>query len=208
MDWLLTIFYFGYLVLQYVLVNRLYVLVKESMQKIAEKHKCYIFGMKMIIFLHIGMRMVMNVMSDSAPSIQGNLAQQISWVYILLGDAITEMLSAFGMILLITVTFNFEAEAMMFIHQENQQKLSHLINEKEEEEEYDEEEEVEMQAKPATGKQAPQQQQPQQQQAMNQQQMQAWMQQNPQQYQAWVQQQMMMQQQMQQQMAAQQQPAK
>ena len=31
MDWLLTIFYFGYLVLQYVLVNRLYVLVKESM---------------------------------------------------------------------------------------------------------------------------------------------------------------------------------
>lgn len=195
MDWLLTLFYFGYLVLQYVLVNRLYVLVKESMQKIAEKHKCYIFGMKMIIFLHIGMRMVMNVMSDSAPSIQGNLAQQISWVYILLGDAITEMLSAFGMILLITVTFNFEAEAMIFIHQENQQKLSHLINEKEEEEEYDEEEEeVEMQAKPAPGKQAPQ---PQQQQAMNQQQMQAWMQQNPQQYQAWVQQQMMMQQQMQ-----------
>jgi hypothetical protein len=199
MDWLLTLFYFGYLVLQYVLVNRLYVLVKESMQKIAEKHKCYIFGMKMIIFLHIGMRMVMNVMSDSAPSIQGNLAQQISWVYILLGDAITEMLSAFGMILLITVTFNFEAEAMIFIHQENQQKLSHLIDEKAEEE-------VEMQAKPAPGKQAPQ--QPQQQQAMNQQQMQAWMQQNPQQYQAWVQQQMMMQQQMQQQMAVQQQPQK
>ena len=161
MDWLLTIFYFGYLVLQYVLVNRLYILVKASMQKIAEKHKCYIFGMKMIIFMHIGMRMVMNVMSDSAPSIQGNLSQQISWVYILLGDAITEMFSAFGMILLITVTFNFEAEAMIFIHQENQQKLSHLINEKEEEEEdEDEEEEVEMQAKPTPAKPSPQPQQP------------------------------------------------
>lgn len=175
MDWLLTIFYFGYLVLQYFLVNRLYVLVKESMQKIAEKHKCYIFGMKMIIFLHIGMRMVMNVMSDSGPSIQGNLSQQISWVYILLGDAITEMLSAFGMILLITVTFNFEAEAMIFIHQENQQKLSHLIDENGEGEEYDEEEEeVEMQVKPAPAKQASQQ-QPQQPQVMNQQQMQALM---------------------------------
>jgi hypothetical protein len=148
MDWLLTVFYFGYLVLQYVLVNRLYQRVKAGMNKIAEKHKCYIFGMKMIIFLHIGMRSVMNVMSDSAPSIQGNLSQQISWVYILLGDAITEMLSAFGMILLLTVTFNFEAEAMIFIHQENQQKLNHLVNEEEEEEE-DEEEEVEMQAQPA-----------------------------------------------------------
>ena len=116
------------------------------MQKIAEKHKCYIFGMKMIISLHIGMRMVMNVMSDSAPSIQGNLSQQISWVYILLGDAITEMLSAFGMILLLTVTFNFEAEAMIFIHQENQQKLNPLVEEEEEGEEEEEEEEVEMQA--------------------------------------------------------------
>lgn len=116
MDWLLTVFYFGYLCVQYVLVNRLYQMVKATMEKIAEKHKCYIFGMKMIIFLHIGMRMVMNVMSDSAPSIQGNLSQQISWVYILLGDAITEMLSAFGMILLLTITFNFEAEAMIYIH--------------------------------------------------------------------------------------------
>jgi hypothetical protein len=116
MDWLLTVFYFGYLCGQYILVNRLYQLVKEGMSKIAEKHKCYIFGMKMIIFLHIGMRMVMNVMSDSSSSIQGNLSQQVSWVYILLGDAITEMLSAFGMILLLTVTFNFEAEAMIYIH--------------------------------------------------------------------------------------------
>jgi hypothetical protein len=114
MDWLLTIFYFGYLVLQYILVNKLYLLVKGNMKQIAEKHKCYIFGMKMVITLHIGMRMVMNVMSDSAPSVQGNMAQQISWVYILLGDAITEMFSAFGMILLLTITFNFEAEAMIY----------------------------------------------------------------------------------------------
>ena len=141
MDWLLTIFYFSYLILQYVLVNKLYVLVKSSMQEIAEKHKCYIFGMKMVITLHIGMRMIMNVLSDSGTSVQGNLAQQISWIYFLLGDAITEMLSAFGMILLLTITFSFEAEAMIYIHQENQQKLSHLIDGEEEE---DEEEEVEM----------------------------------------------------------------
>ena len=77
MDWLLTVFYFCYLCAQYVLVNRLYQLVKAGMTQIAEKHKCYIFGMKMIIFLHIGMRMVMNVMSDSSASIQGNLSQQV-----------------------------------------------------------------------------------------------------------------------------------
>ena len=70
------------------------------------------------------------------------LAQQITWVYILLGDAITEMLLAFGMILLLKVTFNFEAEAMIFIHQENQQKFNHLVDE---EEDGEEEEEVDMQ---------------------------------------------------------------
>ena len=39
------------------------------------------------------------------------MTQQISWVYILLGDAITEMFSAFGMILLMYITFTFEAMA-------------------------------------------------------------------------------------------------
>ena len=58
----------------------------------------------------------MNTLSDTGSRMQGNVAEQISWVYILLGDAITEMFSAFGMIILMTITFTFEAMAKQYIH--------------------------------------------------------------------------------------------
>jgi len=89
------------------------------MDNFAKKATCHIFLMKMIICLHIGLRIVMNILSDSGARVQGNLQMQISWVYILLGDAITEMFSAVGMIMLMTITFTFEKEAKQFIHQES-----------------------------------------------------------------------------------------
>jgi hypothetical protein len=111
MDWLLTVIYAGYMILQVHLVRLLYGSLKKTMSPVAKQANCHLFLIKMIIFLHIGMRIIMNILSDSESRIQGNLNQQISWVYILLGDAITEMFSAFGMILLMTITFTFEAMA-------------------------------------------------------------------------------------------------
>jgi hypothetical protein len=70
---------------------------------------CYLFLIKMIVSLHVGLRIIMNILSDSESRIQGNLSMQISWVYILLGDAMTEMMSAFGMTLLMIITYKFEA---------------------------------------------------------------------------------------------------
>lgn len=78
------------------------------------------FAIKLIIIIHIGMRIVFNTLSDSESRIQGNLSQQLSWHYILLGDAITEMLSAFGMILLMTVTISFEESSLNLMIQASQ----------------------------------------------------------------------------------------
>jgi len=78
------------------------------------------FAIKLIIMLHIGLRIVFNTLSDTESRIQGNLNQQLSWHYILLGDAITEMFSAFGMILLMTITFNFEESSIQLLLQEKQ----------------------------------------------------------------------------------------
>jgi hypothetical protein len=81
------------------------------MGPVVEQASCLLFMVKFIIMLHIGLRVIMNVLSDSGASVQGNLEQQISWMYILLGDGFTEMLSAFGMILLMVITYTFEANA-------------------------------------------------------------------------------------------------
>ncbi len=111
MDWLLTVIYAVYLVFQVHLVRKLYGEIKQNMEAAAKDANCYMFLMKMIIMLHIGLRILMNILSDSESRVQGNLTMQISWVYILLGDSITEMFSAFGMIILLTITFTFEASA-------------------------------------------------------------------------------------------------
>lgn len=116
MDWLLTVIYAIYLCFQVHLVRRLYGEVKQNMEAVAKDANCYMFLMKMIIMLHLGLRILMNTLSDSGSRIQGNLSQQISWIYILLGDSITEMFSAFGMILLLTITFTFEASAKGYLH--------------------------------------------------------------------------------------------
>jgi hypothetical protein len=99
-------------------VRRLYGLLKKHMKPVAEQASCHLFIMKVIIFLHIGLRILMNILSDSSSRVQGNLTMQVGWVYILLGDAITEMFSAFGMILLMTITFTFEAMAKQYLHQQ------------------------------------------------------------------------------------------
>lgn len=116
MDWILTTIYFLYMLFQIYLVRQLYSKVKNSMKAVAQQANCQLFMVKLIIMLHIGLRIVMNSLSDSGARVQGNLTQQVSWVYILLGDAITEMFSAFGMILLMTITFTFEAMAKQYQH--------------------------------------------------------------------------------------------
>lgn len=116
MDWILTVIYACYMITQVHLVRKLYANLKKTMAPVAKQANCHLFLVKMIIMLHIGLRIVMNVLSDSSSNVQGNLSQQISWVYILLGDAITEIFSAFGMILLMTITFTFEAMAKQYLH--------------------------------------------------------------------------------------------
>jgi len=119
MDWILTVIYFGYLVTQIMLVRNLYKELKENtLDKFAREASCYMFAIKLIIMLHIGLRIVFNTLSDSESRIQGNLTQQLSWHYILLGGAITEMCSAFGMMLLMTITFNFEESSIQLLLQE------------------------------------------------------------------------------------------
>lgn len=121
MDWILTVIYFGYLITQFMLVKRLYNQLKRvSIEKFEREASCYMFAIKLIIIIHIGMRIVFNTLSDSESRIQGNLSQQLSWHYILLGDAITEIFSAFGMILLMTVTFSFEESSLNLMIQEGQ----------------------------------------------------------------------------------------
>ena len=118
MDWILTVIYFLYLVGQFILVKKLYKILKEhSIAGFEEKSSCYMFSIKMILILHIGMRIVFNSLSDSESRVQGNLKQQLSWHYILLGDAITEMFSAFGMIMLMVVTMTFEEDSLNFMNQ-------------------------------------------------------------------------------------------
>jgi len=49
-------------------------------------------------------------------------------VYILLGDAISEMFSAFGMIILMVITFTFENMAKEFQNQEKRNAELNLNN--------------------------------------------------------------------------------
>ena len=64
MDWILTVLYLGYMALQIHLVRQLYKQLKEAMKPVAEQANCYLFIVKMIIMLHIGLRIVMNILSD------------------------------------------------------------------------------------------------------------------------------------------------
>lgn len=96
MDGILTGFYGLYMIIQFLLIRKLYQTLKANMLPVAQATNCHIFIMKLIVFLHLSLRIIMNSLSDSGAKVQGNVEQQVSWVYILLGDAITEMLSAFG----------------------------------------------------------------------------------------------------------------
>ena len=75
MDWILTVIYAGYLVFQIYLVRTLYGVLKKHMAPVAQQASCHLFIMKMIIFLHIGLRILMNILSDSGSRVQGNLAE-------------------------------------------------------------------------------------------------------------------------------------
>lgn len=75
MDWILTCLYAIYLGLQIHLARNLYGSLKKSMPPVAKQAQCNFFLVKMIIMLHIGLRIVMNILSDSSSSVQGNLTQ-------------------------------------------------------------------------------------------------------------------------------------
>ncbi|CDW77045.1 UNKNOWN [Stylonychia lemnae] len=117
MDGVLSVFYAVFLIIQVQLVRKLYAVLKIKMPPVAEAAQCHIFLMKFILVLHLGLRIVMNSMSDSSNKEQATTGQQISWIYILFGDAITELLSAFGMIILITLTFKFDSMAIQYNQQ-------------------------------------------------------------------------------------------
>lgn len=75
------------------------------------------FLLKLILILHLCLRIVMNSLSDSGSKVQATLDQQTTWIYILFGDAITELFSAFGMLLLLTVTFTVDSLAIQYHNQ-------------------------------------------------------------------------------------------
>jgi hypothetical protein len=75
MDWILTVIYFAYLLTQFYLVKQLYSELKRvSIEKFEREASCYMFAIKLIIIIHIGMRIVFNTLSDSESRIQGNLS--------------------------------------------------------------------------------------------------------------------------------------
>lgn len=49
-------------------------------------------------------------------------------MYILLGDGITEIFSAFGMILLMVITYTFESDAKQFLHQLSKKRTSDTLD--------------------------------------------------------------------------------
>lgn len=65
MDWLFTVIYLAYIVIQVHLVRKLYGSIKVKMPPVAKEGSCLLFMIKMIIFLHIGLRIIMNVLSDT-----------------------------------------------------------------------------------------------------------------------------------------------
>ena len=95
-------------------MRQLYSILKDRMPPVAKAAECHIFLMKFILILHLSLRIVMNSMSDSSAKEQATQEQHLSWIYILFGDSITELLSAFGMILLVTLTFKFDSMALQY----------------------------------------------------------------------------------------------
>eukprot|EP00347_Sterkiella_histriomuscorum_P009994 403339091 len=133
MDSLLSVCYAFFLVVQVQLVRKLYSNLKIKMPPVAKAAECHIFLMKLILILHISLRIVMNSMSDSSSKEQATFAQQMSWIYILFGDSITELLSAFGMILLVTLTFKFDSMALQYNQQSEQYAAMNPDNDSQEE---------------------------------------------------------------------------
>ena len=66
MDALMSVIYGGYLIGQVWLVRKLYAILKERMPPVAKAANCHIFLMKLILILHLSLRIVMNSMSDSS----------------------------------------------------------------------------------------------------------------------------------------------
>ena len=117
MDAILSVIYAVYLVVQVQLVRMLYATLKKRMPRVAKETECHHFLLKLILILHLSLRIVMNSLSDSGSKVQATIEQQTSWIYILFGDAITEMFSAFGMLLLLTTTFSIDSQAIQYHNQ-------------------------------------------------------------------------------------------
>ena len=75
MDWVISLIYLAYLIFQVQLVRRLYKQLKVSMKPVVEKASCLLFMVKFIIMVHIGLRCVFNVLSDSGSIAQGSTSQ-------------------------------------------------------------------------------------------------------------------------------------
>ena len=66
MDALLSVIYAVYLGIQVLLVRQLYAILKDKMAPVAKAAQCHFFLLKLILILHLGLRICMNSMSDSS----------------------------------------------------------------------------------------------------------------------------------------------
>ena len=70
MDAILSVIYAVYLVVQVQLVRMLYATFKKRMPPVAKAVECHLFLLKLILILHLSLRIVMNSLSDSGSKVQ------------------------------------------------------------------------------------------------------------------------------------------
>ena len=65
MDGILTAIYGIYMIIQIQLIRVLYGTLKKTEPEVAKESSCHLFSMKMVVFLHLGLRIIFNSLSDS-----------------------------------------------------------------------------------------------------------------------------------------------
>lgn len=73
MDGVLTGFYAIYMVIQIQMIRVLYKTLKKNEPEVAKESSCHMFAMKMVVFLHLGLRIIFNSLSDSGSRVQATL---------------------------------------------------------------------------------------------------------------------------------------
>jgi hypothetical protein len=69
MDAILSGIYGVYMIVQIILIRQLYASLKDSNPQLAKDSSCHMFAMKMIVILHLSLRIVFNSLSDSGAQI-------------------------------------------------------------------------------------------------------------------------------------------